>query len=122
MNPYRNEVEFTLGGQVISCRPTLQKCAEVEAAYGSAFKLLNKLREPDYSVGDLVAVATIILKGEKGAPETRQLPEAIFNEGALSFVMPIGNWLIAAGEPGEKQGEPKAEGQTAETKSGVKHL
>jgi hypothetical protein len=101
-NKHRKEVEISLDGITLACRPTLAKIAEIEARFGPAISLLRKLSAGDVGVADLTALVSVMVKGVGGAPPPKDVPEMVFQAGAFSFAPALAEFIgnaIATDEP-----------------------
>lgn len=92
-NKFRKEVEITLDGTTLACRPTMAKIAEIEGRFGPALSLLRKLSAGEIGITDICALVQIMAKGAPGAPAPKDIPELVFQSGAYSFAGPVADFI-----------------------------
>ena len=97
-NPYRGEVEATLGGQPYRLRLTLGALAELEAALEaeSLPALLERFEQGRFSARDIIAVITAGLHGAGHADITQQqVAHMSHAEGVHGMVQLVAKLLAA---------------------------
>lgn len=108
-NSFRGEIAFPLGDKTVAVRPTLQKIAEIETVYGSAVDMLDRLFKGTFKVTEVIGSCAIILRGQAGLPQGPKLMDYLFDEvGVNELVVPLGQWINAAGDRGRSLGEANA--------------
>ena len=98
-NPYRGEVEATLGGHPYRLRLTLGALAELEAALGaeSLPALLERFEQGRFSARDIIAVITAGLHGAGHTDITQQqVAHMSHAEGVHGMVQLVAKLLAAA--------------------------
>ena len=116
-NPYRGELEATLGGQPYRLRLTLGALAELETALGaeSLPALLERFEQGRFSARDIIAVITAGLHGAGHTDITQQqVAHMSHADGVHGMVQLVAKLLAATFPPPE---EDASAGQGAATPS-----
>jgi len=92
-NPARKEVELELAGRTYIVRPTFKKMSEIEVRFGAGVPLLNKMMACQLSVAEIVALVSIMIRDQPGAPALKDLNDIVFEAGALSLLGPISDFI-----------------------------
>lgn len=112
-NPIRQEVTFTLvEGETeheFVVRPTFARISAIEARFGPAFPLSQRIGRMEIGVKEICDLVATILKGEPGAPDDKTIAEWVYARGAYTYVVPIVLLLNEATKAGQPE-EPAAPG------------
>lgn len=95
-NPHRKEVILTLGGKNFAVRPTLDKIMRIESRYGPASPLMQRIARGEATQVELGAIVTVMLAGQRGAPNALQIGELVFQQGIGTLSGQISEFLASA--------------------------
>lgn len=114
-NKFRKEVVFTFSDKdgdplEVTTRPTLARVSAIESRFGAVTSLLQRFSRNEVSVGEITILVGQMINGVSGAPPIKELPDAVFEQGALTFAGPCVDFLLAAISAPEKPKAPDGEG------------
>ena len=113
-NPFRGELQLSLGGETYKTRMTVDGCMQAEAACGqSLVRITSRLREGDLSVMEIAQVLTPAFKGGGNnvdqAKVARMIYEAGIVDGMRVCAEVLTNILIAGDDDSEDDSEKNLE-------------
>lgn len=118
-NKARGEVEFVVGGETYTARPTFQAVAQLEDTIGGVMPFIRRLQAGDFKTTEIVVAVSIALASGK-PKKMAELQPAIFEDGPIKFIGPLAEYLSGIITRGEEEGADAGNatatnGETAES-------
>ena len=112
-NPFRGELQVSLGSKTYKTRMTVDGCMQAEAACGcSLVKIATKLSEGDLTVLDIANVLTPALKGGGNDVDHSKVAKIVYEAGLADGMRVCGEVLanvLTAGQASDDDSEEDSE-------------
>ena len=116
-NPFRGELQVSLGGKTYKTRMTVDGCMQAEVACGqSLVRIATKLSEGDLTVMEIISVLTPAFKGGGNDVDNKKMATIVYESGLAEGMRACGEILanvLNAGNVEEEAEESEKNDQEA---------
>ena len=93
-NPHRGETRLTVGGEVLTLRPSFTALVAAEEELGSLFELVERAASGSLRLSEIAALFDHLSKGRPAAITRTRIGDAVVEQG-LAGVSPVLKLMLA---------------------------